>query len=192
MQGYLTLMSEIRDQIKGPEPTHVFVQCGVGSFAASVLAHLTAVFGRKRPFLTVVEPLNAACVFRSASSKDGEPQKVGGDLRTLMAGLACGEPSLLAWRILQEYADAFMACSDDVTVTAMRTLARPPGMDPPLISGESGAVTLGLLVTLMTDPRFEHMRSALRLDRKSTVLLFSTEGDTDPIQYEKIVGNPSG
>jgi diaminopropionate ammonia-lyase len=189
MQGYLTLMTEIEDQLRGRRPTHVFVQCGVGSFAASVQAYLAARFGRKRPVLTVVEPLNAACHFKSMCEGRGGPEKVGGDLRTIMAGLACGEPSILAWRILRDYADAFTAVSDDLTVNGMRALARPAGSDPPVISGESGAVTLGLLAALMTEGRYETIRQDLKMDKNSSVLLFSTEGDTDPAGYRACLEN---
>ena len=105
----------------------------------------------------------------------------------MMAGLACGEPCTIAWDILRNHADAFLACPDWVSAKGMRMLAAPLKGDPAVTSGESGAVGMGVVATLMEDPAYAELRDALGLDRSSTVLLFSTEGDTDPENYRKIV-----
>ena len=69
---------------------------------------------------------------------DGKPHSVTGALNTIMAGLACGEPSITSWGILKDYAEVFVSCPDYVAARGMRILANPLGSDPQIISGESG------------------------------------------------------
>ncbi|HEX8167200.1 MAG TPA: diaminopropionate ammonia-lyase [Beijerinckiaceae bacterium] len=176
MQGYAVVAMEARDQ--GARPTHVFVQAGVGGFAAAVLSWLWETLGAERPVLVAVEPENAACLYASAEA--GAPKGVGGGLDTIMAGLACGEPSRLAWAILGPGADAFMAIPDEAAEEAMRDLA---GLG--VAGGESGVAGLAGFRLAARDPP---MRAALRLDARSRVLLFGTEGATDPEVFSGIVG----
>ncbi len=187
MQGYLTMFEEIFEISSNITPTHVFVQCGVGSFAAALQAYLVERFSDQRPILTVVEPTKAACFYTSAKHYDGGRHKIAGDLNTIMAGLACGEPSTIAWEILRDFADMFVACPDETTMVGMRILGNPLRGDNRIISGESGAVTLGLLYEILKSPSCMPLKKALHLNHKSDVLLFSTEGDTDPAMYRKIV-----
>ena len=187
MQGYLTMFEEAFEQIGGTLPTHVFIQCGVGSLAGSLQAYLVEKFGEQRPLLTIVEPTRAACYYQSIIAGDGNPHTVEGDLNTIMAGLACGEPSILSWRILRDFADCFVACPDEVTAQGMRVLGNPLKGDDRVISGESGAVTLGLLVRILRLPELMPLKQALNITPQSIILLFSTEGDTDPAMYRKIV-----
>jgi diaminopropionate ammonia-lyase len=187
MQGYLTMFEEAFEQMGGVMPSHVFIQCGVGSLAGSLQAYLVEKFGPQRPLLTIVEPTRAACYYQSIIAGDGEPRKVEGDLDTIMAGLACGEPNRISWNILRDYADAFVACPDGVTIRGMRVLGNPLKGDDRVISGESGAVTLGLLVNILQQPDLRPLKQALNLQPDSNILLFSTEGDTDPTMYRKIV-----
>jgi diaminopropionate ammonia-lyase len=190
MQGYMTILDEALEQLRGDMPTHVFVQCGVGSLAGALLAHLVAHLGVARPTFAVVEPVEAACCYQSLAAHAGEPQRLGGDLETIMAGLACGTPSTLAWRILQDYADVFIACEDEVARRGMRLLANPHGNDPAIVSGESGAVTVGLVACLLGECRRKSHYNAvttLGLDHHARVLLVSTEGATDPTSYDRIV-----
>jgi diaminopropionate ammonia-lyase len=187
MQGYATIVEESLQQMAGGPPTHVFVQAGVGALAGGVLGRLTARFGAERPRVVVAEARAADCLHRSARSGAGAPVTVTGDLATIMAGLACGQPSALAWPILRDYASAFVACADPVAARGMRVLGNPLRGDPQVISGESGAITLGLLTRLMEDPKLAPVRTALGLGADSRVLLFSTEGDTDPVRYREIV-----
>lgn len=176
MQGYAVLIAEALAQ--GGRPTHVFAQGGVGGLAAGLLSWLWEELGPERPVLTVVEPDDAACLFESA--KAGEVRSVGGDLDTIMAGLACGEPSLLAWRILGPGADAFMRIPDEAAAQTMRDLA-----DLGVVGGESGVAGLaGFRLAAAEAP----IRAALRLDRQSRILCFGTEGATDPDVYARIVG----
>jgi diaminopropionate ammonia-lyase len=188
MQGYLTIAAEAEEQLGGAVPTHIFVQCGVGSLAAAMQAFLVERCGVDRgPFFTVVEPTHAACFYHSLLQENGRPAAVTGDLDTIMAGLACGKPSVLAWEILKNHAGAFIACGDSIAIKGMQTLGSPLRGDERIISGESGAVTLGLVVHLRTHLLNDPITEALRLDSHSRVLLLSTEGDTDPESYRRIV-----
>jgi diaminopropionate ammonia-lyase len=187
VQGYLTIMHEAFEQLDGKIPTHVFVQCGVGSLASAVQAYLVELFGMRSPRFIVVEPERASCFYKSMSINDGNPHKISGDLDTIMAGLACGEPGLLAWRVLRSWADVFVTCSDSVAAEGMRILANPLAGDDKVVSGESGAVTTGLLACLIRDARYREVAEALRITQESKILLISTEGDTDPDMYQRIV-----
>jgi diaminopropionate ammonia-lyase len=190
MQGYGTLSSEAAEQLKAfgaDHPTHVFVQAGVGSFAASVVGYLTNLWKDAPPKFIVVEADAAACLYEGAAKGDGKPAVVTGDLKTIMAGLACGEPNIIGWDILRNHADVFASCPDWVSASGMRRLAAPIQGDPIVKSGESGAVGMGLLCAIMEDEAYAGLREKLGLDRFSQVLLFSTEGDTDPEKYARVV-----
>lgn len=189
MQGYTTLITESFDQLAGQRPTHIFVQAGVGSLAAAVLC---AVLKKgERPWYGVVEPVEAACFHKSSVADDGTAHKVTGDMPTIMAGLACGEPSGIAWEILRDNADAFIACSDRVALKGMRLLGRPPEGDPPVISGESGAVTTGLVYELLSSANYAGPAREIGLNESSRVLVISTEGDTDPQFYRETLRRKS-
>ncbi|MBN8928042.1 MAG: diaminopropionate ammonia-lyase [Rhodospirillales bacterium 69-11] len=178
MQGYRLMADEAADQWTGAPPTHVFVQGGVGGVAAAVSVQMRARFS-PAPALVVVEPDRAACLL--ASAELGEPTAVPGDLDTLMAGLACGEPSLLAWQELERAAEAFMAVPDEAAVACMRLLAAQG-----VVAGESGVAGLAGCLLAAADPA---ARATLGLDAGSRVLAFSTEGATDPALYEHLVGS---
>ena len=152
--------------------------------------HARAGVGKTRETTTViVEPNEANCFYRSATASDGRPRAVRGEMATIMAGLACGEPSPPAWELLRDYSEMFFSCPDWVAANGMRLLGNPLAEDPRIISGESGAVTAGLLAALLTADSLRDARAALRLGRNSRVLLFSTEGATDPENYRRIVWN---
>ena len=190
MQGYGTLILEAAEQLRSLEvnrPTHVFVQAGVGCLAGAVVGFFANAFPSNPPKLIVMEAAEAACLYNGACRKDGNPEIVGGDLKTIMAGLACGEPNNIGWDILRNHADAFLACPDWAAARGMRMLAAPVKGDPAVTSGESGAVGMGVVDALMTDPAYAELKTALGLDRHSHILLISTEGDTDPEKYRKIV-----
>ncbi|HFW3351976.1 TPA: diaminopropionate ammonia-lyase [Salmonella enterica subsp. enterica serovar Eastbourne] len=187
MQGYGTLMLEAMEQLHQVPPTHILVQAGVGSFAGMVQGMVTAAWGQNRPKVIVAEAKIADCLYRSAAAKQGTAFAVGGDLQTIMAGLACGEANSIGWELLRDYATAFASCPDEVSALGMRMLGNPLPGDPHIISGESGAVTTGLLALLMSSPVLAEVREDLNLDENSRVLLISTEGDTDPQKYLDIV-----
>ena len=124
-------------------PTHLFLQAGVGSFAGAALGFFTSVWGEERPVTAIVEPDRADCLFRTAQADDGALHFVTGDMDSMMAGLCCGEPCTISWKIIDAYADAFLSCGDGYAARGMRLLARPEEGDPAVVSGESGAVTAG-------------------------------------------------
>lgn len=190
IQGYGVIYAEIMEQLESMHekgPTHVFLQAGVGSFPGSIVGHITARFGEDRPATIIVEPEQAACIYKSAAAGDGKAHFVAGDLNTIMAGLACGEPCTIAWNILRDYAHAYAACPDYVAARGMRILSSPCGSDPRIISGESGAPGLGLLSILMQESEYADVVEKLKLGKDARVLIINTEGDTDPVNYRKIV-----
>ncbi|HKN03611.1 MAG TPA: diaminopropionate ammonia-lyase [Buttiauxella sp.] len=188
MQGYSTLADEAVEQMKqlGIErPTHVFLQAGVGAMAGGVLGYLADVYGPQRLHSVVVEPELADCIFRSGVK--GDIVNVGGDMPTIMAGLACGEPNPLGWTVLRDCATQFISCQDSVAALGMRVLGNPLGKDPRIVSGESGAVGLGVLAAVHHHPQRETLMAKLGLNRDSVVLVINTEGDTDVKHYREVV-----
>ena len=184
IQGYTTMCREASEQLEelGLAPTHVFLQAGVGAMAGGVLGWLRNRYPDSDLTAAIVEPTEAACVFESVAAADGKMHPAEGSGRTIMAGLNCGEVCPLTWPILLRQADAWFSCPDEVAVQGMRYLNRAG-----VVSGESGAVTAGL-ASLMAQDAFADVKKALKLNRDSVLLLFSTEGDTDPEAYREIVG----
>lgn len=190
MQGYTTLLAETQEQLAAQgivKPTHIILQAGVGAFAAAMIAFYKKLFGADAPISVVVEPRTAACLFHSMEIGDGQPHSVSGDLDTIMAGLACGEPSPLAWHIIRDCADFIVTAPDYVAAKGMRMYGVPLKGDPYVISGESGAVTLGALAFIMKYEGAAALREQLQLDEKSRVLLINTEGNTDPDYFRNVV-----
>lgn len=186
MQGYAVMADEALRQLDSQHPTHVFLQGGVGGLAAAVCAHFWETLGAKRPRFIVVEPDKAACLYESARA--GKPTAVHGELDTIMAGLACGEVSLLAWEILQPGVHAFLTIDDGAALETMRLLADSRFGDAPLVAGESAVAGLAGCLGAAANPA---VRAALGLDADSRVLVFGSEGATDPALYERIVGRPA-
>ena len=173
MQGYGTMASESADQLRQlgvNRPSHIFVQAGVGSLAGAVVGYFTNLFPADPPKFIVMEAQAADCLYRGALAGDGSPRTVDGDLQTIMAGLACGEPNVIAWEILRSHVSAFVSCPDWVSARGMRMLGVPVKGDPTIISGESGAVGMGLLAALMETDTYRDLREYLGLDRFSQVL----------------------
>ncbi|MEH7378927.1 diaminopropionate ammonia-lyase [Bacillus sp. JJ1533] len=190
MQGYTTFVLEVYEQLSelGETPTHIFVQAGVGSMAASVQGFFANMYGESRPITVVVEPEKANCIFQTAAANDGELHAVTGDLDTIMAGLACGEPSSIGWPVLRDYADGFISCPDNYAAQGMRILASPLNDDIRVISGESGAaVGIGVVSEILTKNQYSSLKEQLNLNGDSKILFFNTEGDTDVENYVKIV-----
>ena len=189
MQGYGTMAQEAIEQLKEygvDRPTHVFVQAGVGSLAGAVQGYVASIYD-ECPITVVVEADEADCYYKSAEAGDGKPRFVGGDMPTIMAGLACGEPNTIGFEVLKNHAAAFVSAPDWVSAKGMRILGNPLRGDEKVISGESGAVTTGLLVAAMEREDLADLRKDLKLDENSRILLISTEGDTDPDKYRSIV-----
>lgn len=190
MQGYGTMASEADYQLKAnsvERPTHVFVQAGVGSLAGAVIGFFKNLYPNNPPIFVVVEAEAANCLYRSAVKGDGNTVNVGGELTTIMAGLACGEANTISWDILRNHADFFVSLPDYAAARAMRILAVPLQGDRAVTSGESGAAGIGCLLEVLSNPKYQDFREALKLDKKSEILCFSTEGNTDPDWFRRVV-----
>ncbi|MET1249935.1 diaminopropionate ammonia-lyase [Sporolactobacillus sp. STCC-11] len=186
MQGYAAIAKEISAQLLEP-PTHIFLQAGVGSYAGGIAGYFLHKYPDAPPKIILVEPNQADCYFKSFEREDGAMQSVGGDMATIMAGLACGEPNRAAYEFLSKYSYGALSCSDDVTALGMRVYGNPLRGDDQVISGESGAVTMGALYLLCTEVQFATDRKKLAINESSRILLISTEGDTDKQSYHDIV-----
>lgn len=181
--GYTVMLSETVEQLDGEIPTHVFIQGGVGGLASAVAGYFWDLWGERRPRVVVVEPEQANCLQQSARA--GKPVAVDGDLETLMAGLACGEVSLLAWEILATGADDFMTLSEEAVPLTMRMLAQGYRDDPAVEAGESAVPGLAAAIRARQN---SELAPLLGLDRDSRVLVIGTEGATDPDMYRQLVG----
>ncbi|GGP16698.1 diaminopropionate ammonia-lyase [Oceanobacillus neutriphilus] len=189
MQGYAALAKEIIEEVeekKEEPPTHIFLQAGVGSFAAGIVSYFMQHYQNNPPKIIVVEPNLADCYYRSFSNENGEMVSVKGQMNSIMAGLCCGVPNNRAFRLLSQYGFASFSCPDNIAALGMRVLGNPIGNDKKIISGESGAVPLGLLYHLRKFASQE-ISDAIKLDRNSRILVISTEGDTDLESYLDIV-----
>ncbi|MCP1195098.1 diaminopropionate ammonia-lyase [Acetobacter senegalensis] len=182
MQGYSVIGKEARDQMAPVTPTHIFLQAGVGGFAAAIMTYFALSADGTRPRIIVVEPETAACLL--ASSEADTATTVTGDLETIMAGLACGEPSEIAWPAIHALSSAYIAIDDESVRETMRALAMGEDGDQPVVAGESGAAGLAGLREIMAQPG---LRTALGLSSDSVVLVIGTEGATDPAMYRQIV-----
>ncbi len=188
MEGYTTMGYEAVRQLDGVKPTHIFLQAGVGSMAGAICGFFTDYYGdSERPVITVVEPNAADCIYRTAEANDGKLHIVTGDMHSMMAGLCCGEPCQLAWDVLKDHADYFISMPEYAAAVGMRTLGRPSGDDEKIVSGESGASTVGFVTEVMQNSELEEIRKTIGLDENSVILCISTEGDTDKENYRKIL-----
>jgi len=181
MQGYTVMVDEAMKQMN-VTPTHVFLQGGVGGFPSAVVSFLQESLDCP-PIFVVVEPVNADCLFQSAVN--GEPTTIHGDLDTIMAGLACGEVSVLAWSILESHVTHFMSITDESVPKAMQLLAN---RKTPIVAGESAITGLAGYLIACND---SDLKSKLMINENSKVLFFGTEGDTDEEMYEQLVGRSS-
>ncbi len=180
MQGYTIMVDEALTQM-GEKPTHVFLQGGVGGMAAAVASFILETYGADSPIFVMIEPNNADCLLQSA--KNGKPTVVHGDLETVMAGLSCGEVSLLAWKILEDKTQGFFSIPDEPIAEVMKYLASLG-----VVAGESAVAGLAGFNIIQHSKRY---RDVLNIDEKSKILFLGTEGDTDSVVYEKMVGKSS-
>ncbi len=188
MEGYTTMAAEAKDQLQGQKPSHVFLQAGVGTMAGAVCAYFASLYGREdRPVISIIEPDQADCLYKTAGAGDGRTHAVTGDMKSIMAGLCCGEPCSLAWKVLKDHADHFISMPDCIAAEGMRILGSPLPGDRRIISGESGASTLGLVAEVLRNPDLRQLKEDLGLDQDSRILCFSTEGATDRENYKRIV-----
>lgn len=188
MAGYFTHFIELENNLHAlPEPQVdvVFLQSGVGSWPAAAAYYYTQRYGENKPKLITVEPIEAAGLL--ASFKAGKRISPSGTFRTMMAGLNCGIPSLTAWEILKETIDASIAIEDTYTITAMKKLYSNPVIEEKIMSGESGAAGLAGFIALMTNPELFELQKYLGINGNTRVLCYSTEGATDPGNFQRII-----
>lgn len=182
MQGYSIIATEAIEQRGTAAPfTHVLLQGGVGGFAAGVASALWEHYGAQRPHLIVVEPEQADCLFQSAVR--GRPAAASGSVDSVMAGLACGEASPLAWQLLEPCIDAFLTVTDEAAVAAMRAVAQGAYGDVPVVGGESGVAGLAGLIEICSDA---DKAAQCSIDAAARVLVINTEGATAPGVYEAL------
>ncbi len=164
-------------------------EAGVGALSGGLTGFFADLYGdnEDHPIVTIIEPNKADCIYRTAKANNGKLHFVIGDMNTIMAVLACGEPCTIGWNILHDHADNFVSMPDYVAAKGMRILGNPLSGDDKVISGESGATTLGFVAEVMQNPNPDWLREQLKLDKDSTILCFSTEGDTDKANYRRIV-----
>lgn len=192
MQGYTNIYYEILNQLDNAEFSHVFLQAGVGSFSGSitaVIANYCKANNLQIPKIIIVEPNTSNCIYKTAFENNGSLHTIKEDMNSIMAGLNCGEPNPIAWDILNNYTFRFCSIDDQITKTGMRVLAKPQGSDTAIISGESGACTLGLLYEALHNQNLSSIKKSFELDSNSRILCISTEGDTDQANYTAIVNS---
>jgi diaminopropionate ammonia-lyase len=189
MEGYTTIFEEAQAQLAEHQrrgPTAVILQAGVGGLACGGALYYWR--HGPRPTLICAEPLDADCLRESIASPDGGIREAKGEQNSIMAGLNCGTPSLLAWPVIRGAMQGFLAIDDNYAKEAMRLFAAGTGGDPQVVSGESGAAGLGALLAFAEEPSLAKARTSLGLGPEARVLLVNTEGDTDPVSYRRIVG----
>ncbi|UCD62918.1 MAG: diaminopropionate ammonia-lyase [Candidatus Zixiibacteriota bacterium] len=193
MAGYTTMFREIDDVLRSsklPYPTHIIFQSGVGSFAAAGAWYYYRHRDASGAKLISVEPTRADCLLESALEGGGDLRPSRGDLGSIMAGLNCRTPSLIGWPLIRDRFAMFLSMPDDYSKAAMRQYYYPHGEDPRIISGESGAAGLGALLALSSEDSLAEARRRLSIDDRSVILLFNTEGDTDPENFIAVTGSP--
>jgi len=180
MAGYTVLASEVISQIEEP-PTHVFLQAGVGGLAAAISARLWMEYGAERPHITLVESDYSACVFQSFRQR--EPATVDITKETVMAGLSCGEMSLLAWQILSGCADQVITLADDQVANAMKLFADGEMADHRIEAGECAVPGVLALIASVTAARMDYS--------DARILVLGCEGATDPDVYRDMLESVS-
>ena len=184
MAGYTVMSTEAMDQLPATTPTHVFVQGGCGGLAGAVCTDLWHRYESQRPRFVVVEPVPADCLFQSAVA--GAVVNISVTRESVMGGLSCGEVSLLGWDILESGADHFLTIEDDAVGPLMKQLAQGRGDDPRIVAGEAAVAGLAGCIAARADA---DLCQTLALNEQSTVLVFGTEGATDPTVYRQLVGS---
>ena len=184
IEGYATIFEEVDEQLARQYqlgPDLVLVQIGVGALAAAVVQHYRDVDSFSSPKIVGIEPTTAACMLESI--KADRIVSLSMPPRTIMAGLNCDTPSLIAWPIVSKGVDLFISIEDEWACLGMRKFATLG-----LVAGETGAAGIGGVLALLHDPSLSAARESLGIDNSTRILVICTEGATDPVSYEQIVG----
>jgi diaminopropionate ammonia-lyase len=184
--GYSIIASELLNSFdQDVEPTHLFLQAGVGQFAAGMIQAVRRKLRETK--IIIVEPATVACYFASVKAGDGQLHSIQGSPQTIMAGLNCQTPSANAWPIIKDNAAYYGTLTDDLDEMGMWQLANPFGHDSKIVAGESGAAGFAFVNALLQDSQYAEQRRELGLDENSRVMAINTESDTDEESYQKIV-----
>lgn len=184
--GYSIIASELLNSFdQDVEPTHLFLQAGVGQFAAGMIQAVRRKLRETK--IIIVEPATVDCYFESIKQGDGQLHTIPGSPQTIMAGLNCQTPSASAWPIIKDNAAYYGTLTDDVAEEGMRRLANPFGHDSKIVAGESGVAGFAYVNALLADPQYQEQRAELGLDENARVMAINTEGDTDEESYQQIV-----
>lgn len=186
MLGYRTMFHELEDSLHPPRTPGidlVILPAGVGGLAAAGTSYYVKKYEERRPTLVCIEPEDSDCYLESIRFGCREPLPTRGRLESMMVGLACGIPSAVAWPIIRDGMNFFLAIPDSYAVSAMREYFKEG-----ITSGESGCAGLAALLALVRDDRLPAAKRELGIDKNCRVLLINTEGDTDPENYRCIVG----
>ncbi len=186
--GYLTHFEELENDLH-VLPKHkvdvVFLQAGVGSWAAAAIWYYVNRYGNNRPKIVVVEPYESDGIL--ASFKAGKRVTPEGTFKTIMAGLNCGIPSLTSWDIIKNGTDVAIKIEDEFAEQAIRQLYYPEGNDKRIIAGESGVGGLAGFIALMCKESMQPLKTYLGITANTNLLFYSTEGATDLENFNKIV-----
>lgn len=183
--AYTTIFHEAVEEMKDKHkmvPTHIFLQVGVGGFAAGGIAYAVAKLHPK-PKLICVEPCDADCIYENVKMSSDGTLACKGKTESIMAGLNCGTPACTAWPLLRDFCSAYIALGDSWATTAMKKLYNHRLK---VISGESGCAGYAALMACQED---KHLKDQLMLNENSVVLLINTEGATDPENFNKVIGH---
>jgi diaminopropionate ammonia-lyase len=188
MSGYTTILKEMEREIHTPRKPQfdiVILKAGVGSWAAAAVWYYHNKYRENRPKIVLVEPSSADCCMESM--KNGRLSHTQNSLDTMMVGLNCGTPSKVAFDILKDGVDLFITIPDYYAGAAMMALYFSKGEDPQIISGETGAAGLGGLIALQHEEKLREGKDFIGLSSSSRVLVFNTEGNTDPENFNRII-----
>ena len=158
MEGYTVMATELREEFErlNDWPTHVYLQAGVGGFAAATAFEIRKSW-RVQPEILIVEPDAAPCLKESIENR--KIVKVAGPVSD-MGRLDCKTPSLLAFEILSDAAKDFCLINEDQAKNAVR-LAGEMGLK----TSPSGAAGLAAL--------------SANSDKDALSLVFFTEGSVN-------------
>lgn len=166
--GYSTMLHETDRQVAaatdGKKASLAFASVGVGSWAHAVVAHYKAAAPSNK--IVTVEPDLSPCFKESLHVGELTSIQTG---ETIMPGMCCGTPSLIAWPILRDGTFAAVSVTEKQSHDAVQYL-----QSQKVNSGPCGAANLAALRTLCVEdiiPRGER--------EGMVVVLFSTEGMRD-------------
>jgi len=171
VDGYSTLFAEVDAQLAeagSASPALVAIPAGVGSLAQAGVTHYRSRCRSGATSLLTVEPGSAACVL--ASLVRGELGTVATG-ETIMSGLNCGTPSMLAWPYLRDGLDAAVAVANAEAAAGARDLAGQG-----IAAGPCGGAALAGVRAALTGEGAAARRASLALGSDATIVLLSTEG----------------